>query len=633
MCGIAGIAGERLSPIDRIARVRQMNGQIAHRGPDDEGIGVFGEVCLGMRRLSIIDVAGGHQPISNEDSSVHVVLNGEIYNFRELRCELERAGHVFRTRSDVEVVVHCYEQYGEGFLSRLRGMFAMALWDARLQNLTLAVDRFGIKPLFYAQSCKGLSFCSELRGLLAGGLVSEAVNMLAMKEYFTIGYVPAPATIYSAARKLEPGHALLWSRDGRTELRRYWDLPHVTSKPSESIIDVRHKVRSLLRDAVRSHLVSDVPVGAFLSGGVDSSCIVALMSEVIEKPLKTFTVTFPGSQHDESAIARLVAQRFSTDHNELVAEPASISVLPELAAHFGEPFADSSALPTYLVSKMAAEHVKVVLSGDGADELFLGYTVFRGLRVSCLSSSLPLPVRTAIAACSKHGARISERLADAHAGRLAKRIGDAMLAPNLAYMSKSTPFGLDVAASLVSPSVCAAWAGHDGYASLTQALARREGSRDFLERFAYAQAKVGLSGDILVKVDRMSMANSLEVRVPFLDHVLADCVAALPCRARLPGWRLKGLLKDAMADALPAQVLHRPKHGFTIPLAAWLRGDVRSFARETLLSREAEDAGFFDRKAVERYLRQHTDNRADLSGGLWALLMFELWRRERGIAA
>lgn len=594
---------------------------------------MFGVVCLGMRRLSIIDVAGGHQPMANEDHSVNLVLNGEIYNFRELRRELESLGHVFRTRSDVEVVAHCYEQFADGFLSRLRGMFALALWDSRHRRLTLAVDRLGIKPLYYAVSPTGLSFCSELNGLLAGGCVSEAIDMQAMTEYFTVGFVAPPATIYESVRKLEPGHALRWSVNGGCSVHEYWDLPPVQLEPPGSMKEVRDEVRSLLRDAVRSHLVSDVPLGAFLSGGVDSSCVVALMSEVAHEPVKTFTVAFPGSDHDESALARIVAARFSTDHHELVAEPASVDILPELAAHFGEPFADSSALPTYLVSKMAAQHVKVVLSGDGGDELFLGYTVFRGMQVSRRASMLPSAARAALASGAKHVSALTRPVFGDSAEGFMKRVSDTMLTPDLAYKSKSTPPGLSTAASLLSEPFRAVYAKRDGYNALTRSLLRRDQSPDFLDRYAYAQTKVGLSGDILTKVDRMSMANSLEVRVPLLDHVLAEYITTLPSHARLPGRRLKGLLKDVMADVLPTQVLTHPKHGFTIPLAAWLRGDMHTFARETLLSREARGSGFYDVVAVGQYLRRHTANQANLAGGLWALLMFELWRRGRGVCA
>ena len=633
MCGIAGVVGEILSPEARAIRVRQMNASIAHRGPDDEGLGEFGDVCLGMRRLSIIDVAGGHQPMPNEDHSVNLVLNGEIYNFRELRRELEGLGHVFRTRSDVEVVVHCYEQFGEEFLSRLRGMFALALWDSRQRCLTLAVDRLGIKPLYYATSPAGLTFCSELNGLLASGLVSETIDIQAMTEFFAVGFVPAPGTIYESVRKVEPGSVLRWSVDGESRLHQYWDLPPVERVAPGSLSEVRHEVRSLLRDAVRSHLVSDVPLGAFLSGGIDSSCVVALMSEVADRPVRTFTVALPGPEHDESAIARIVARYYSTDHHELVVEPASVDILPELAAHFGEPFADSSALPMYLVSKMAAQHVKVVLSGDGGDELFLGYTIFRGMQVSRLASVLPSAARTSCATGAKHVTALARRRFGDQADAFMKRVGDAMASPDIGYKSKSTPPGLDAASSLLSKPFRARCAEHDGYAALTRSLTRRGESRDFLDRYAYAQAKVGLSGDILVKVDRMSMANSLEVRVPFLDHALVEYASALPGRVRLPHWRLKGLLKDAMADVLPTEVLTHPKHGFTIPLAAWLRGDIYSFARDTLLSPEARDTGFYDVDAVERFLGVHRDNRANLGGGLWALLMFELWRRGRGVHA
>ena len=633
VCGIAGIAGGDHRTEERINGVRRMCDAIAHRGPDDEGIGAFGDACLGMRRLSIIDLAGGHQPLCNESGSLQLVLNGEIYNYRELGRELERLGHTFHTQSDAEVAVHAYEEYGDGFLEKLRGMFAVALWDSPRGRLTLAIDRLGIKPLYHATSAKSLLFCSELTGLLASGCLPRRVDASALKEYFTLGFVPAPATIYEGVNKVQPGHVVRWTKTDGVSVQRYWDLPKVQPEPPHSMSEVRDGVRTLLLDAVRSHLVSDVPVGAFLSGGLDSSSVVALMSKVATEPVTTFTMSFPGWPQNEAPLARRVAEHFGTNHHELVAEPASTEVLPVLAAHFGEPFADSSALPTFLVSRMAAEHVKVVLSGDGGDELFLGYTIFRGLRASLLAENIPAVVRSAIAKGTVRGERLARPALGDRGQQAAKRILDTMLPPDMAFRSKVSPLGLTAAASMLSPSIRAAWGDHDGHAALVSAMARRDGTADPLERYIYALTMVSLSGDMLVKVDRMSMANSLEVRVPLLDHRLVESIAALPRSVRFPGWRLKGLMKDVMADLLPDWVLTHPKQGFSIPLAAWLRGDLQSYVRDVLLSPETREAGFYDARAISTFLQRHAQDGENLAGGLWALLMFELWRRQEGVRA
>lgn len=627
MCGICGIA--LVDPRGRIDvhALQSMADVIAHRGPDDDGKFISGRIGLAMRRLSIIDVEGGQQPIHNENQAVHLVFNGELYNYRELRSQLRSHGHVFRSNSDSEVVVHAYEEWGTSCLNTFRGMFAFGLWDERDQTLLLSVDRFGIKPLYYCLTRGDLLFGSELVCLLASGRLVKEVDDTALAEYFTLGYVPPPATIFRDARKLEPGTYLRWTpRDG-ARIERYWDVPFPRTDATYARDPLRRELRERLRDAVRAHLVSDVPVGAFLSGGIDSSCVVALMSEVSEEPVRTFSIGFESQEHDERPLARLVAERFRTNHHEFVLEPESADILPKLVAHFHEPFADSSALPTYYVSKLARSSVKVALSGDGGDELFVGYTAFKGVELARYAQSLPPVLRHWMKSFPSHlprsfGPRWNDRL-----GRLQKLLADTSLPPEAAYRSKMTMAGLPAVWPLLTPELRNRLEGLNPFRAVDTAFAAAPAAST-LERIVYAAFKVSLPGDMLVKVDRMSMANSLEVRVPLLDHVVAEFVAQIPVELRFPRWRLKALLRETMADSLPPQVLRQRKHGFTIPLAAWFRGDLYQFATKILVSSEARSRGFLDTRALEPLLRQHADGRQNLGSAIWSVLMFELWCRE-----
>ena len=633
MCGICGIATvDRSQPVDLVT-LRTMTDAIEYRGPDDSGTYISQGIGLGARRLSIIDVEHGHQPIHNEDETLHLVFNGELYNFHALRDRLERDGHRFRTNSDTEVVVHAYEKWGTSCLNLFRGMFAFGLWDAANDALLLAVDRFGIKPLYFGVFEGDVVFGSELVCLLASGRLAKDVDDAALAEYFTLGYVPPPATIFHDAWKLEPGTLLRWTPDAGVTLDRYWDVPATSNQAGngkglrrESREPPERELRELLRDAVRAHLVSDVPVGAFLSGGIDSSTVVALMSEVADEPVRTFSVGFEAREHDERPLARLVAKRFNTRHEELVLEPESADILPKLVSHFQEPFADSSALPTYYVSKLASSSVKVALSGDGGDEIFVGYTVFRGVELARYVQSLPPAVRRLMASVPAHlpqtfGPGWNDRVA-----RWKKWASDTMLPPETAYRSKITMAGLPVLWPLLTSEFRHRLTGQNPFRAVDSALANAKGDTP-LERMLYAGLKVSLPGDMLVKVDRMSMANSLEIRVPLLDHVVAEFVAKLPVATRFPRWRLKALLKDTMADVLPPEILRQRKHGFTIPLAAWFRGDLIEFAADTLLSREAADRGFLDKQALEVFLRRHASGNQNLGSAIWSLLMFELWCR------
>jgi asparagine synthase (glutamine-hydrolysing) len=627
MCGICGIAAVDPTRQIDVRTLRGMADVIAYRGPDDAGTYASGRIGLAMRRLSIIDLEHGRQPIHNEDRTVHLVFNGELYNYRALRSQLKSHGHEFQTKSDTEVVVHAYEEWGTSCLDVFRGMFAFGLWDDTRQTLMLAVDRFGIKPLYYGLFNDELVFGSELVCLLASGRLVKEVDDAALAEYFTLGYVPPPATIFRDARKLEPGTFLRWSPQTGAAVERYWDVPVARVNGPSAREPFRRELRELLRDAVRAHMVSDVPVGAFLSGGIDSSSVVALMSEVSDEPVQTFSVGFEAHEHDERDLARLVANRFKTEHHEFVLEPESTDILPKLVAHFQEPFADSAALPTYYISKLARESVKVALSGDGGDELFVGYTTFLGVELARRAQSLPPVLRSVMTSFAGRvpGSR-SSRWND-RVGRWQKWAADTALPPEAAYRSKITMAGLQVVRPLLTSEFRQRLDGQNPFRAVDDALASTAPAPP-LERILTAGLKVSLPGDMLVKVDRMSMANSLEVRVPLLDHVLAEFVAQIPVAVRFPRWRLKALLKETMADALPPEVLRHRKHGFTIPLAAWFRGDLVRFSADTLLSPEARDRGFLDTRAVEGFLREHTRGSRNLGSAIWSLLIFELWCRE-----
>jgi asparagine synthase (glutamine-hydrolysing) len=627
MCGICGVAA--VDPNERIGdeTLRRMADVITYRGPDDFGLFSSPRVGLAMRRLSIIDLQGGKQPVANEDGSVQLVFNGELYNYRELRSELSGRGHRFATQSDTEVVVHSYEEWGASCLERFRGMFAFAIWDAKQEVLFLAVDRFGIKPLYYSSLGADLVFGSELSCLLASGRLSKAIDDAALAEYFTLGYIPPPATIFTAASKLEPGTFLEWGPGRSVQIQRYWDVPSPATNGEVPARDLQQNLRRLLRDAVRAHLVSDVPLGAFLSGGIDSSSVVALMSEVSDEPVETFSIGFQDRAHDERALARLVATRFNTNHHELVVEPESIDVLPKLVSHFQEPFADSSALPTYYMSKLARESVKVALSGDGGDELFVGYTTFLGVELARRAQALPNIARRALVALPQAlPQRGTGRWNDRRA-RWQKWAADTAMPPEAAYRSKITMSGLSVVGPLLSAELRARLERQSPFRAVDRSLSMN-GRAGPVERALYAGVKVSLAGDMLVKVDRMSMANSLEVRVPLLDHVVAEFVARLPVAARAPRWRLKALLRQTMSDVLPREVLRQRKHGFNVPLASWFRGDLSTFAREVLLSPEARDRGFVDVHAVETSLREHEQGGRNLGTAIWSLLVFELWCRQ-----
>jgi asparagine synthase (glutamine-hydrolysing) len=605
MCGICGIASTR-GAVDR-SRLEAMSASLEHRGPDSAGTFVDGGAGLAARRLAIIDLEHGDQPLANEDGTCTVVQNGEIYNYAELTHELARLGHRFGTHSDTEVLVHAYEQWGLEFPERLRGMFAVAIWDARERRLVLARDRFGIKPLYYRDTGAELAFASELDALPKGELDPDAVE-----AFLAFNSVPAPLSIFREIRKLPPGHVLAW-RDGVAELRRFARPGPLAPRLDADEAELVEECRARLRDSVRAHLVSDVPVGVLLSGGVDSGTLAALAAEESSASVRTFSIGFAESSFDELAGARAVAQRYGTDHRELVLRPDAARLLPALAAAFDEPFADSSALPTYLVSRLAAEDVKVALSGEGGDELFGGYYTYVADLLAERVGGLAAAARPLVELLPTSTRRASF---DYKAKRFARA---AHLPPLERHHGWKEIFTPEERTALTGRAH--AW---DPVSLLRARFAETDG-HELLVRLQDVDLGTYLVDDLLVKTDRASMAWSLEARVPFLDSVVANFAFSLPRAQRVRGLDKKRLLRRAVAPLLPAEVVHGRKRGFSIPAAAWLRGELEPFAREILAAQTLRRQGVLEPAAVGRVLDEHVAGRADRSRQLWGLLAFTLW--------
>jgi asparagine synthase (glutamine-hydrolysing) len=586
-----------------------MSATLVHRGPDSEGSFVEGPVGLAARRLAIIDLETGDQPIANEASSIHVVQNGELYNYRELREELEGAGHRFSTHGDTEVLVHLYEEHGLDFARRLRGMFAVGLWDATRRRLVLARDRYGIKPLYYRGSPAGLEFASELRAL-----PRAEIDLDALEAFLAFNSIPAPLTIFRETRKLPPGHLLVWER-GQSRLERF-ARPGPT--PAADLLgddeaELLEELRARLRDSVRAHLVSDVPVGILLSGGIDSSALAALAAQETSEPLRTFSIGFEERSFDELSDARLVARQYGTNHRELVLRPNAALLLPALAEAFDEPFADSSALPTYLVSQLAAEDVKVALSGEGGDELFGGYYTY-------VADLLALRIGAAARLARPLVELLPSSTARASFDYKAKRfVRAAHLPPLERHHAWKEIFSADARAELTERRH-----GFDPLDLYRTRFAETAGA-DLLARLQDVDLGLYLVDDLLVKTDRASMAHSLEARVPYLDPIVTNLALALPTRHRVRGFRKKVLLRKAVAPLLPKEIVRGKKRGFSIPAAAWLRGELEPFARGTLSAENLRRQGFFRPEAVRRLIDDHVAGREDLSRQLWGLLAFTLW--------
>jgi asparagine synthase (glutamine-hydrolysing) len=613
MCGIAGFVHSGVGDEEAAALLRRMTDIIRHRGPDDDGHWVGDEVGLGMRRLSIIDVAGGQQPITNEDGSVLVVFNGEIYNYATLRRELEAAGHRFATNSDTETIVHAYEDDGPDFVRRLHGMFAIALWDRRRRRLVLTRDRFGKKPIHYAFDGRRLVFGSEIKSLLLAPELPRTLDPVAIGQYFTYGYIPAPRTAFAGIQKLPAATTLVYE-DGAVALRRYWTLDF-TPRCDDDEETAARRVRELLREAVRKRLISEVPLGAFLSGGIDSSAVVALMSQVSDERVKTFSIGFEEQDYSEVEYARTIARRYDTDHHEFVVRMDLLDVLPRLIWDFDEPFADESMIPTYYVSKLAREYVTVALSGDGGDEIFGGYNSYaRAIQAEALASRFGPLRRLAphVAALLPDGVRGKNRL---------RTLGDP---PEQAFVETQTVYGAPMLARLLRPEFLAQ--GGDPRRITLDHFAEVP-DLDFYPRMQHVDVECYLPYDILVKVDKASMLTSLEARAPLLDHELAEYVESLPVAVRNRGNEKKYLLKRAMRGLLPDEILDRRKMGFGVPLEHWLRADLKDLIHDVLDSQQARNRGVVDTGEVRRLLDDHQGRLQNHSRRIWAWLCFELWAR------
>jgi asparagine synthase (glutamine-hydrolysing) len=613
MCGIAGIVGldgRPAAPED----VRTMCDAMVHRGPDEAGFYSGGPAALGMRRLSIIDVAAGHQPVRSEDGSVVVVCNGEIYNFRELRADLSRRGHHFAGGSDIEVTVHLYEEEGEAFLSRLRGMFALALWDARRRRLILARDRLGIKPLHYALLGGRLLFASELKALLRLPEIEGRINWSALGHLFTSLCTPASESIVEGVKKLEPGRLLVADQGREPRLATWW-TPRFEPDRSRTEEECAERLRALLEESVRLHLVSDVPLGAFLSGGIDSSAVVATMARLVPGPVKTFSIGFDEPGFSEIEPARAVARRFGTEHHELILRPDAVAILDDLARALDEPFGDASAIPTYMVSQLAARHVKVVLSGDGGDEIFAGYDKYRVEGRERKTRFLPAPARRALG-------RLADAIPEGQRGHNLLR--HFSLAGPDRYLDASTLFRRESLRRLFRPEAFEQMTPHDPWERARDRLARHDGH--WLSALQALDLETYLPLDILTKVDRMSMAHSLEARVPLLDHRIVEFAATLPPEMLLRRGTTKWIFKRALRGILPEPILARRKHGFAVPIGRWLRGDLGRVARDLLFSERCRRRGLFDESYLEKLLGWHERGR-DLDLQIWTLLSFETWCR------
>lgn len=620
MCGIAGIYNYQNEQQVNESVLRRMTDVIKHRGPDDEGFYLSGRIGLGHRRLSIIDVAGGRQPIFNEDGSVVIVFNGEIYNYRELAALVEARGHKLKTRSDTETIVHLYEEFGEACVEHLRGMFAFALWDERNRKLMLARDRVGKKPLYYADVGGTLLFGSELKAVLKHPLMPREIDPLAVADYFSYQFIPAPKTIHRQARKLRAGHILTITPEGASE-RQYWDVDFSqTEERSEE--EWSEMLLEEFRAAVAGRLIGEVPLGAFLSSGVDSSAVVAMMSRIASRPIITTSVGFKEEKYSEADDARRFAESLNADHHERIVRPDAVSVIEKLAWHYDEPFADASAIPTFYVSQAAREFVTVALSGDGGDENFAGYRryAFDAMenRVRALAPIRPL--FGALAAVYPKADWLPQPL------RAKATLRNLSLDPAGAYFNSVYGAMANERGGLLSSDVFAQLGGYDPFEVFKEHYQRPK-NYDPIARAQYADIKLYLSDDILTKVDRASMSVSLEVRCPLLDHRLMELAARIPSSLKLRDREGKYIFKRAMRSLLPPEVLNRRKRGFVVPLPEWLRGELREFAEGLLFNSTADD-GWLNQQKVASLWHQHQSGLRDYSRPLWTILMFRLWQQK-----
>jgi asparagine synthase (glutamine-hydrolysing) len=623
MCGITGFIYNSDTAVEREV-LERMNRAIEHRGPDEDGFYIKENVAMAMRRLSIIDLAGGQQPMHTQDRTKWIVFNGEIYNYLELRADLDKRGHQFYTNSDTEAIVHLYDEFGEGCLEYLRGMFAFAIWDETDKSLFIARDRVGKKPLLYSHQRNGdLIFGSEFRAVLEHPSVGRDVDHAALDSYLTYLCVPAPQTAFKQIRKLEPGHWLKW-KDGRIETRRYW-LPDFSKKINISEEDAIVETTRLVREATKLRMISEVPLGAFLSGGVDSSTVVALMAQESDKPVKTFSIGFEEQDFSELKYARRVAEHVGAEYNEFIVRPNALEILPTLVEHYGEPYADSSAIPTYYVSRETRKHVTVALNGDGGDESFAGYERHAAMLVAEKYRSVPSFLRRAFVE-APIGLIPTSELKRSRIRDIKRFLQAAELPKTERYFRWMSTFDRQSKSDIYTPQFTAEVQAENASRYLDGWFANANGSGT-LDATLLSDLMTYLPNDLLVKVDIASMACSLEARSPFLDHKVIEFAASLPESLKMRRFKTKSLLKKVAARLVPPEVVYRRKMGFGVPVGKWFRGEMRSFVSDVLLSEKALGRGIIRPDAIERYVREHTSGTRDHQFQIWTLLMLELWYR------
>ncbi|MBE9528374.1 MAG: asparagine synthase (glutamine-hydrolyzing) [Proteobacteria bacterium] len=617
MCGIAGLAySDRCRTVDQDV-LQKMCTVIEHRGPDDTGLMVQGNVGIGMTRLSIIDVAGGHQPIHNEDKSVYIVFNGETYNYNELRDDLIKKGHRFYTSTDTEAIVHLYEEYGEECVKYLRGMFAFAIWDKEKQLLFIARDRLGIKPLHYYDDGERFIFGSEIKSILQAPDVPRQMQPSALVKYLPFGYIPDPETIFKGICKLPPGHSLIYRR-GKTQIKQYWNVEYKQEKVQKEEFYIE-RLLEIMSEAVKMRLISEVPLGAFLSGGVDSSMVVALMARQMSEPVKTFSIGFENQSFNELKYARMVAEQYGTDHHEEIVNPDAESIILDLVRQFDEPFSDSSAIPTYYVSKMAKKAVTVVLSGDGGDELFGGYTHYLEGNLTRYTNLIPdFLKRTVLMNLSKVLPEWSPGI---------NTLRSIACNENELIVRKYSRGLSTIHSEIFSKEVCEQVATTDPSETILQYIRQMKGN-DNLSKLQYLDTKTYLPCDILTKVDRTSMMVSLEARVPILDHHLVEFAATIPSELKIKGMDTKYIMKKAAERLLPKEVIYRPKQGFGVPMGSWIKRDWSDMAHELVLGDRAVKRNNFNPKFLKTVMTEHRSGRRDHNYIIWTLMMLELWYRE-----
>ncbi|MFA5054959.1 MAG: asparagine synthase (glutamine-hydrolyzing) [Dehalococcoidia bacterium] len=628
MCGICGqFIFNGIAPSD-IAATSNMCSVLKHRGPDDEGFYNDGFISLGHRRLSIIDIEGGHQPISNEDGTVWVITNGEIYNFKELRNALEKSGHVFSSRSDSEVLVHLYEEQGRALVKELRGMFAFAIWDSRNKTLLLGRDRLGKKPLFYAYNQERFLFASELKALLQEPSIKHEVNLTSLHHFLTLQWVPGPQTIIQGVNQLQAGHTLVCS-NGQVKIERYWE-PEFLPKNKLSKDEALEATQSLLEEAVKLRLVSDVPLGAFLSGGLDSSLIVALMARATDKKVKTFSVGFTEEAFSELEHARAVAKYFDTEHEEIFVKPDIIALLPKLIWHLDQPLADPAAIPTYYLSESTRRHVTVALNGDGGDETFAGYQRYFADGIADAYAVVPAAVRNKlILPVLRRFTGVSDKPVDTDVwGAVIRMHQAADIAQEASIIRWGSYFNSDMKDDIYSDELRNTLRNTDSVELLRETFRRAENHADNrLDKTLYVDMMNYLPDDLLVKIDRMCMANSLEGRSPFLDQKFVEFACRMPIEFKDKRTTTKYLLRELAKKIIPQDIAARRKHGFSVPIGSWIRSELRDMTYETLLSPQALSRGYFKQQALENLLDEHCAKKADHGKRIWALLCLELWHQ------